>query len=92
MRSAFGTRTSARVAESGQGFDLSVYHYLTMNTERDIRIGNLFEEFRIWWQSEDGDVATFLADTCGAIRPSTATSRSRPARIACRPSRRGCRR
>jgi hypothetical protein len=33
-----------------------------MKTERDIRIGNLFEEFRIWWQGEDGDVATFLAD------------------------------
>ena len=42
--------------------DLFVYHYLTMKTERDIRIGHLFEEFRSWWQSEDSDVATFLAD------------------------------
>ena len=42
--------------------DLFVYHYLTMKTERDIRIGHLFEEFRSWWEGEDSDVATFLAD------------------------------
>ena len=42
--------------------DLFIYHYLTMKTERDIRIGHLFEEFSSWWQGEDGDVATFLAD------------------------------
>jgi uncharacterized protein with ParB-like and HNH nuclease domain len=42
--------------------DLFVNHYLTMKTERDIRIGHLFEDFRSWWQGEDSDVATFLAD------------------------------
>jgi hypothetical protein len=42
--------------------DLFVYHYLTMKTERDIRIGSLFEEFRSWWQDNGSDVATFLAD------------------------------
>jgi len=43
--------------------DLFIYHYLTMKTERDIRIGNLFEEFKSWWQGPDNsNVASFLAD------------------------------
>ena len=42
--------------------DLFFFHYLTMKTERDIRIGHLFEEFRFWWSGEDGDVEAFLVD------------------------------
>lgn len=42
--------------------DHFMYHYLTMKTERDIRIGQLFEEFRSWWSSETRVVEVFLAD------------------------------
>jgi hypothetical protein len=61
-RAAWPSKRGSSLPTPNSEEPLFVYHYLTMKTERDLPIGNLFEEFRIWWQGEDGDVATFLAD------------------------------
>lgn len=42
--------------------DHFIYHYLTMKSERDIRIGQLFEEFRSWWNAEPREVEAFLIE------------------------------
>ena len=42
--------------------DLFIFHYLTMRTERDIRIGHLFQEFRTWRAEQTDGIEEFLAD------------------------------
>lgn len=46
--------------------DLFIYHYLGMKTERDLNIGQLFREFRDWWQGDHAPgVKAFLSDLRG---------------------------
>lgn len=40
--------------------DLFIFHYLTMHTENDIRIGHLFKEFRDWRETSDASNEDFL--------------------------------
>lgn len=42
--------------------DLFLFHYLTMKTERDLNIGQLFGEFRDWRDSHPQKIETLLAD------------------------------
>jgi uncharacterized protein with ParB-like and HNH nuclease domain len=42
--------------------DLFLYHYLTMKTERDLNIGQLFGEFREWRDSHPHKIEDLLAD------------------------------
>lgn len=42
--------------------DLFMFHYLAMKTERELNIGQLFREFRDWFDSTTQPVETFLAD------------------------------
>lgn len=42
--------------------DLFVFHYLTMKTERDIRIGELFREFKNWFEDSKLSEPELLAD------------------------------
>lgn len=42
--------------------DLFIFHYLTMHTENDIRIGQLFKEFRDWRETGDTNNEEFLKD------------------------------
>lgn len=42
--------------------DLFLFHYLTMKTERDLNIGQLFGEFRDWRDSHPQKIEELLAD------------------------------
>jgi uncharacterized protein with ParB-like and HNH nuclease domain len=42
--------------------DLFIFHYLIMQTESDIRIGQLFKEFRDWRADDTASNEEFLAD------------------------------
>lgn len=42
--------------------DLFLYHYLTMQTERDLNIGQLFGEFRDWRDTHPQPIDDLLAD------------------------------
>ncbi|MNR94685.1 hypothetical protein D3C72_257730 [compost metagenome] len=42
--------------------DLFLFHYLTMKTERDLNIGQLFGEFRDWRDSHPQNIEDLLAD------------------------------
>jgi len=42
--------------------DLFLFHYLTMKTERDLNIGQLFGEFRDWRDSQSHMIEALLAD------------------------------
>ncbi|ABD24708.1 protein of unknown function DUF1524 RloF [Novosphingobium aromaticivorans DSM 12444] len=42
--------------------DLFIFHYLTMHTEDDIRIGHLFKEFRDWRDANSTSNEDFLKD------------------------------
>ncbi len=42
--------------------DLFMFHYLAMKTERELNIGQLFREFRDWYEATPQPVETFLAD------------------------------
>lgn len=42
--------------------DLFLFHYLTMKTERDLNIGQLFGEFRDWRDSHPQKIEALLAD------------------------------
>lgn len=42
--------------------DLFLFHYLTMQTERDLNIGQLFGEFRDWRDSHPQSIELLLAD------------------------------
>jgi uncharacterized protein with ParB-like and HNH nuclease domain len=42
--------------------DLFMYHYLVMNTERELNIGQLFREFRDWRDKRSQPLEAFLAD------------------------------
>lgn len=42
--------------------DLFIFHYLTMHTENDIRIGHLFKEFRDWREATGVPNEEFLKD------------------------------
>ncbi|MDX1922424.1 MAG: DUF262 domain-containing protein [Alphaproteobacteria bacterium] len=42
--------------------DLFLFHYLTLHTERELNIGQLFKEFREWHEKGDGNVEKLLAD------------------------------
>lgn len=42
--------------------DLFIFHYLTMMTESDIRIGHLFKEFRDWREASTENNEDFLRD------------------------------
>jgi hypothetical protein len=37
-------------------FDLYIFHYLTNRTERDLNIGQLYQDFKDWWATEPRDV------------------------------------
>lgn len=45
-----------------QRIDLFIFHYLTMQTGKDIRIGHLFREFRDWRADSKESNAAFLDD------------------------------
>ncbi len=49
--------------------DLFLFHYLVMQTERDLSIGQLFREFREWRAVHPGSIETLLAD----LKASSAT-------------------
>jgi uncharacterized protein with ParB-like and HNH nuclease domain len=40
--------------------DLFVFHYLTMQTRREVPLGRLYKEFGDWWSSESRDVSNEL--------------------------------
>lgn len=42
--------------------DLFIFHYLTLHTERELNIGQLFKEFREWHEGGDGNIEKLLAD------------------------------
>jgi hypothetical protein len=42
--------------------DLFLFHYLVMQTERDLNIGQLFREFREWRADNPGPIEALLAD------------------------------
>ncbi len=42
--------------------DLFLFHYLTLKTDRELNIGQLFKEFREWHEEGDDSIETFLAD------------------------------
>jgi uncharacterized protein with ParB-like and HNH nuclease domain len=42
--------------------DLFIFHYLTVKTERDLKIGELFREFRRWRDKEHTTVEAFLKE------------------------------
>lgn len=45
-----------------QRIDLFIFHYLTMQTENEIRIGHLFKEFRDWREASKSSNEEFLRD------------------------------
>ena len=45
-----------------QRIDLFIFHYLTMRSEKDIRIGHLFREFRDWHAEKQASNEELLAD------------------------------
>lgn len=42
--------------------DLFLFHYLVMQTEHELNIGQLFSEFRVWQSSQTWSVETLLRD------------------------------
>nr|WP_246379765.1 DUF262 domain-containing protein [Gluconacetobacter johannae] len=48
--------------------DLFIFHYLTMQTENDIRIGQLFKEFRDWRDESTASNEDFLKELTVASR------------------------
>lgn len=41
-------------------FDLFIFHYLVKETERDLNIGQLYQDFKDWWYSSARDVTLEL--------------------------------
>ncbi len=51
--------------------DLFLYHYVTMRTAQDFKMGHVFQEFRDWWEEATNDRAT--GDELKVLAKSTKT-------------------